>query len=154
MRWKKLFPAIKHSNLQGKNVFRNNYFESQPFPMSYYFTRIFVHLSVIAAACYFNVYKLIGWDPVKIYLFKAISRNTRTKRGKCPNLTINTVESCSGVFSLNTFHTFFSVSIVDLEQVIVCQGALSCVNIIIQSLKMGRCISDVSQNSIRSFLNS
>ena len=29
---------------------------------SYYFTKIFVRLSVIAAVCYFSVYKLIGWD--------------------------------------------------------------------------------------------
>ena len=28
---KKLFLAIKHSNLQGKKVFRNIYFGSQPF---------------------------------------------------------------------------------------------------------------------------
>ena len=72
--------------------------------MSYYFTRIFVHLSVIAAACYFNVYKLIGWDPAKIYLFKVISRNTGAKRGKCPNLTINTIESCSGIFIADFKH--------------------------------------------------
>ena len=42
-----------------KCFFRNNYFWSQPFLMSCYFTRIFVHLSVIAAVCYFSVSKLI-----------------------------------------------------------------------------------------------
>ena len=41
---KKLFPAIKHSNLLGKNVFRNNYFGSQPFLLSCDFTKIFVRL--------------------------------------------------------------------------------------------------------------
>ena len=30
---------------------------------SYYFTKIFVRLSVIATVFYFSVYKLIGWDP-------------------------------------------------------------------------------------------
>ena len=45
--WKNLFPAIKHTNLRGKNVFRNNFFGSQSF---LYFTKIFVHLSVTAAA--------------------------------------------------------------------------------------------------------
>ena len=39
-----------------------------------YFTKIFVHLSVIAAVCYFSVYKLIGWDPANIYVFKVNSR--------------------------------------------------------------------------------
>ena len=64
---KKLFPAIKHNTLQGKNIFWNNFFGSHSF---FYFTNIFVHLSVIAAACYFSVYKLIEWNPVIICLFK------------------------------------------------------------------------------------
>ena len=29
--WIKLFPTIKQSNQQEKNIFRNNYFLSQPF---------------------------------------------------------------------------------------------------------------------------
>ena len=62
---KKLFPVTKRSNF----FFRNNYFESQPFLMSCYFTRIFVHLPVNVAVCYFNVHKLIGWDSTNIYLF-------------------------------------------------------------------------------------
>ena len=37
--------------------------------MSCYFTKIFVHLSVISAVCYFSVYKLKGWDTKNIYLF-------------------------------------------------------------------------------------
>ena len=48
----------------------------------------------------------------------------------------------SGVFIVNfehISHLFFSVSIVDFEQVNVCRGALSCVNIITQSLKMSKC---------------
>ena len=36
--------------------------------------KIFVHLSVIATVCYFSVYKLIGWDPANVYLFKVNSR--------------------------------------------------------------------------------
>ena len=48
--------TINHSNLQGKYVFMNNYFESHFF---LYFTMIFVHLPVIVAACSFSVYKLI-----------------------------------------------------------------------------------------------
>ena len=43
--------------------FKNNYFGSQSFLMSCYFTRIFVHLSVIVAVCYFSIPKLIGWHP-------------------------------------------------------------------------------------------
>ena len=48
----------------------------------------------------------------------------------------------SGVFIVNfehISHLFFSVSIVDFEQVNVCRGALSCVNIITQSLKISKC---------------
>ena len=68
---KKLFSTIRHSNhLQRKNVFRNNYFESQRFLLSCYFTKIFVHLSVITIVYYFSVYKLIGWNPDNVYLFK------------------------------------------------------------------------------------
>ena len=49
---KQLFPAIKHSPLQRKNIFlKKNYSRSQPFLMRCYFTKIFVHLSVTAAAC-------------------------------------------------------------------------------------------------------
>ena len=42
--------------------------------LSYYFTKIFVHLSVIVAVRYFSVYKLIRWDSANIYLFKVNSR--------------------------------------------------------------------------------
>ena len=53
--YKKMFPAIKHSNVQGKIFFRNNFFGSQLFLMSCYFTKIFVHLSVITAVGCFSV---------------------------------------------------------------------------------------------------
>ena len=55
---------------------------------------------------------MAGWDATSIYL-----------------------ESRSGVLllTLNNFH-FFIVSIVDFKQVNACRGALSCVNIITQSL--------------------
>ena len=43
---KKLFPSIKRWK---KCFVRNNYFGSQPFLMSCYLTKIFVHLSVISA---------------------------------------------------------------------------------------------------------
>ena len=89
-------------------LFRNNYFGSQPFLMSCYFTRIFVHLPVIVAVCYFSVHKLIGWDPANIYLFKFNSRNTRKRYQICSKLTINTIESRSDVLLL-------SGSIVDFE---------------------------------------
>ena len=36
--------------------------------------KIFVHLSVIAAVCYFSVYKLIGWGAANVYLFKVNNR--------------------------------------------------------------------------------
>ena len=101
---KKLLPAIKHSNLYGKNVFRNNYFGSQPFLLSCYFTMIFVNLSVIAAVRYFSIYKLVGWDPLNMYLFNVISKNARKRCRICPKLTINTVESCSGVLIVNFKH--------------------------------------------------
>ena len=118
---KKLFLAIKHSELQGKNVSRNNNFGSQSF---LYFTKIFVLLLVVApmlfhvTSCHFNVYKLIGWNPVN--LFKVISRGTRKMCGIRPMITINTVECRSGVlFSTSSiFHKFLkSVSIVNFEQV-------------------------------------
>ena len=63
----KRFPAIKYSSLQRKNFFFEQllYFGLQSL-MNFYFTNIFVHLQVIAAAFYFSIYKLIGWDPVNI----------------------------------------------------------------------------------------
>ena len=77
--------------------------------MSCYFTKIFVYLLVIAAVCYFRVYKLIGQDPALIYLFKVNSRNTKTWSVVCPKLPINTVESRFGVLmlTLKIIHTFF-----------------------------------------------
>ena len=48
-----------------------------PFFMSCHFTKVFVHLSILAAVSNFNVYKLIECDPGNIYLFKANSGNTR-----------------------------------------------------------------------------
>ena len=72
--------------------------------MNFYFTKICVHLPAIAAVCYFSVHKLIGWDSVKIYLFKVNSRNTRKKYEICPKLTINTKESCTGVFTVKCFY--------------------------------------------------
>ena len=76
--WKKLFPAITYRNLQVKNVFRKNYSTLDHslflWDFTYYFTKIFVYLSVIGAACYISVYKLLGWNPANIYLFKVNNR--------------------------------------------------------------------------------
>ena len=41
---------------------------------SYYFTNIFVRVSVIAAVCYFSVYKLTGWDS------KSSAEHTKKKK--------------------------------------------------------------------------
>ena len=51
---------------QFQTFFRNNYFGPHPFLMNFFFTKIFVHLPVIAAVYYFSVYELIGWDPANI----------------------------------------------------------------------------------------
>ena len=59
---KETVPAIKHSNLQRKNMILGTAtLDHNPFFKSYYFTKIFVHLLIITAVCNFNIYKLIGW---------------------------------------------------------------------------------------------
>ena len=67
----KIFPEITYKE---KMFLRNNYSTLDHslflWIFTYYFTKIFVHLSIIAAVCYFSVYKLIGWDAANIYLFK------------------------------------------------------------------------------------
>ena len=81
------------------------YFGSQSFLMSFsYFSKIFVHLSIIAARCYFSIYQLTGWDPANIKLFKIDSRNTRKICKICQELTINTIESRSAVFVVKFEH--------------------------------------------------
>ena len=67
------------------------------------------------------------------YLFKFTNRITRKMCKICSNLTIKTLERFIDVFlvfldfnlniflTFNIYHTFFSVSIVDLQQVIVSQ---------------------------------
>ena len=63
---KKLFPEINYSNVQGKIFFLGTtsllWITVLLWVFSYYFTKVFVLLLVIAAVCYFSVYKLIGWD--------------------------------------------------------------------------------------------
>ena len=90
--------------------FMNNYFGPHPFLMSFYFTKIFVLQSVIAGVCYFSVYKLIRWNPLNIYLFKVNNRNTRKRYEICPKSTTNTIESCSGVFTIKCFCCWFYIS--------------------------------------------
>ena len=64
--------------LQEKMFFSNDYSTLDHslflWVFTYYFTKIFVHLSLIVATCYFSVYKLIGWNPANIYLFKFNNR--------------------------------------------------------------------------------
>ena len=72
---RKLFPAIYYKE---KMIFRNNYsnLDHSFFlrVITYYLTKNFARMSVIATAFYFSVYELIRWDPVNIYLFKVNSR--------------------------------------------------------------------------------
>ena len=139
-----MFPAIKRLNTityTEKMFSGTTTLNHSPFFWTAISLRIFVHLSVITALYYFSVYKLIGWGPGNIYLFKIISRNNRKRCRICSKLTINTVENHSGVFIVNFKHVtlFFSVSIVDFEQENICRGPLSCASIITQSLRMSRC---------------
>ena len=71
--------------------------------MSCHFNKIFVHLLIISVVSNFDVFKLIGWDPANIYLFK-VNTNTRKKCEICSKLTIKTVERRSGVIILNFEH--------------------------------------------------
>ena len=64
--------------------------------------------SVSNCSVYFSVDKLIGWDPVNLYLFRVISENTIKTCGICLKLTINTVESRSGVLTVS--FVYISVS--------------------------------------------
>ena len=69
-----------------------------------YETKVFVRLSVIAAVCYFSVYKLIGWDSKSSVVLKLI---------------IKRVESRPGVFVVNLEHIsqlFFSVLLLTLNR--------------------------------------
>ena len=66
--------------------------------MSCNFTKIFVHLLIIAAVSNFNVYKLIGWDPENVYLFKTNSTNTgkrceKVRNTGCPKKTLPVFKS-------------------------------------------------------------
>ena len=65
---------------------------------------LIVRLSVIAAVCYFSVYKLIGWD---------------SKSSVVHKLTIKRVESRPGAFIVNFEHIsqlFFSVLLLTLNR--------------------------------------
>ena len=64
----------------------------------YFFKNVIIHM-----VSHFSVYELMGRDPGKVYLFKANSRNTRKMNEICSNITINTMESCSGVFTVKCF---------------------------------------------------
>ena len=87
-----------------KHFFKSNYFGPHPFLMNFYFTKVFVHLPVIAAVRYFSVYKLIRWDPPNIYLFNVNSQNTRKRNEIWPKFKTNTIENCSGVFTVKCFY--------------------------------------------------
>ena len=70
-----MLPAISYKE---KMFLKNNYSTLDHSLLSwvftYYFTKIFVHLSIIAALSYFSVYNLISWIAANIYLFKFNSR--------------------------------------------------------------------------------
>ena len=59
-------------NCKEKISLGSNYFESQSFFMSCPFTKIFVHLLIIAAVSSFSVFKLIGWDQANTCLKSTI----------------------------------------------------------------------------------
>ena len=88
--------------------FKNNYFGSQPFLISCSFSKIFVHVPLITAVCYFSIYKLIyhpiGWDPENISVFNVRRKSIRKRCGICPQLKINTLQGRSGVFIVNSEH--------------------------------------------------
>ena len=83
----------------------------------YFFRNVIIHM-----VSHFSVYELMGRDPGKVYLFKANSRNTRKMNEICSNITINTMESCSGVFTVKCFS----------------RNSLSYINTFTQSIKMSR----------------
>ena len=61
--------------------------------------------------------------PANIYLFKDSSGNTRKRCEICSKLTIKTPSvTVSLLLALNMLCIFFSVSIVDFEEVFVCWG--------------------------------
>ena len=89
---------------KAKHFTRTSYFGPQPFLKNFCFTKIFVHLTVTVAVCYFRVYNLIKWNPGNICLIKFNSKNTRKRYETRPMFTINKIESCSGVFTVKYFH--------------------------------------------------
>ena len=99
---KKLFPAIKHSNIQGKNVLLGTTTLDHSLFLWAAFSLRF--LSVIPSVCYFSVYKLIDWDPASIYLSKVDSIKTRKMREIWRKLTTKTVESGSVAVIVNFEH--------------------------------------------------
>ena len=71
--WKKNFSLrLNTVNCKEKISLGSNYFESQSFFMSCPFTKIFVHLLIIAAVSSFSVFKLIGWDQANTCLKSTI----------------------------------------------------------------------------------
>ena len=87
--------------------FRNHYF------MCNYNTKIFAHLLIIAAVRNFSAYKLIKWNPAKIYLFKVNNIITQKRCERRSNLTIKRGERGSDLFIVNLEHIshFFLVSL-------------------------------------------
>ena len=84
--------------------FRNNYFGSKSFFINFHFTKIFVHLLIVAVVSNFKVFKLIGWDPANTDLIKVNNRNSKKKCEICSKFTIKTVERHYGVFIVNFEH--------------------------------------------------
>ena len=96
---KKLFPAI---NYKEKLIFRNNYSTLDHslllWAITYYFIKIFVHMSVFATVLFQRLYiDRVGPS----LLVQSQQQSTRKRSELCPKLTIKRVESCSGVFIVN-----------------------------------------------------
>ena len=54
-------------------------------------------------------------------LLKVTNRNTKKRYEICSKFTLKTTKRVSSVLTLNVFHTFSIVSIVDFAKVLVCQ---------------------------------
>ena len=98
---KKLFPAI---NYREKMIFRNNCSTLDHslflWVITYYFSKIFVHMSVIVTVLFQRLWNdRVG--PSKHLFVQSQQQGTRKRSELCPKLTIKRVESRSSVFIVN-----------------------------------------------------
>ena len=73
---KKTAPVIKHSNLQKNVILGTAALDHNPFFISCYFTKIFVHLLIIAAVC---VILALQINRVEIFTCSKSTRRTLKK---------------------------------------------------------------------------